>query len=34
LEINSENPGDKWVNENTGMFTGFLWMISATAING
>lgn len=34
LEQASENPGDLWVDSNTKIFTGFLWMINATAVNG
>lgn len=33
LDKQSENPGDKWVDSNTDIFTGFLWMISATSVN-
>lgn len=35
-EVNAadENPGELWKDSNTSMFTGFLWMINATAVNG
>lgn len=34
LDKAGENPGDLWVDSNNEMFTGFLWMINATAVNG
>lgn len=34
LSKSEEDPGDLWVDFNNKMFTGFLWMINATAVNG
>lgn len=34
LAWGDENPGDLWLESNTKAFTGFLWMINATAVNG
>lgn len=30
----SEDPGELWLDSNTEVFTGFLWMINATTVNG
>ena len=35
-ELNSEavNPGDHWKETNNEEFTGYLWIITATSVNG
>lgn len=34
LEAGEIEPGENWVDSNTKIFKGFLWMITATAVNG